>query len=240
MRRSVASTVATITAGFALAGCVPASILVPPKTGNDARSSHATAPTPQAAELVEAAFSKAKSATSVRIEGDQPGAFSDSKVDSRGKLDDSQFDSMIKSRSEGHFHVISVSGSSWVKPENQAAASAMDVRTEQIGKWIKISSAATRHVRTLSTKAVLTNAIEAFPVYASQRDKFKIESADHEGKKVWKVTNPSGGGKGIAIISADGKNQLIALDMQTGFVRFSDWDSARGVVPPNSDEVVAI
>ncbi|SEW12634.1 hypothetical protein SAMN05421595_1385 [Austwickia chelonae] len=238
MRRSIVSAVAIITASLSLAGCIPASIITPPP--DIASSSPTATPTPKAVDLLASAFSKAQAAKYVHIVGDQSMTASSSLVDSRGTLDNNQFDTKLESARQGEFHVISISGSTWVKPVDFSAILTLDIPQENVGKWIKSPNSWAEKSLHFSTKTILSAAVSSFPAQETQRNRLAVETVTHKEKKAWKITRPTAVEKVAAIISADGKDQLLALERDGRTLNFSDWNNARPVTPPAANEVTAI
>ncbi|GGC95777.1 hypothetical protein GCM10011512_23520 [Tersicoccus solisilvae] len=218
-------------------------------------SSTPTPDTPSATELYPKMKAAVKAATSVKVSGTaSSGQFQ--KIEFAGNRAGTNL-AMTLTTSQGTAQVRIVDKTAYVKGDQKfwSQAGAGSAAAKLVGKWVKAPS--TSSFKGANMNEVLDDAFKKDPT-AAELKSAKVEEADLDGVKAYKLSDVDGSSDGAIWVAADGEPYPLritsskakssassspsagASSSSASDLRLSQWNAVPKVAAPAASEIVSI
>ncbi|MBW3085163.1 hypothetical protein KEM60_01360 [Austwickia sp. TVS 96-490-7B] len=187
-------------------------------------------------ELLEAAISNAKKASSVKVsQYDKDGSY----ATATGKLDSSNFETTVRISGSYSFKIMKVDDTTWLQPRDDKTIDELGLPKAALFKYVELKKSAANKFNENSPQNFLNKSLDMLekakdiPI----EDATKVETMGDPSKSYWRVMIKSNSKYALVRISADGKNNLLAV---SGFsdsqFDFEKWDSITSISGPEGQD----
>ncbi|WP_116115025.1 hypothetical protein [Austwickia chelonae] len=186
--------------------------------------------------LLTQAGNAARSASSVRISGELSNEGEQMRLEVAGMVDGTNRKSSVKQKGQW-VEVLTVGKKTWVKPLDQATATAMGLPAAVVGKYLEAPTSQGSEVEGMDARKLLEHFTSPGPEQISKAAATLTQGSE-QGRSTWVVTQKVPDGEAKIVVSADGKGELLHISSpKLGTISFSMWNAVPAFPAPTAGQI---